>query len=317
MTGPTQNASTQAEHFGLLVSVFGSLIVGVAGVSFYFLTQAEAILLDGLFNVTYFVTGLFTMKVAKLVQRGENNDFPVGFAFFEPLVNGGKGVLMLLVTGMALISSVKALFNGGRNIELGMAVVYGVVAAVVCWGVALIIRVSARKSGSPLVQADAKNWIVNAAVSSGVLATLAVVLFIRETSLRPFVPYVDPVLVLLLCSVTIGVPIRLAWNSMMELLNRTPSPDLLARVKRTIEESLSELPVKQLTVRVIQPGRTRIITGHVLLPSEFNFELEKLDAIRATADEALKQDHSACVIDLLFTGDPRWGAPLAESKPTN
>ncbi|RKX29022.1 MAG: cation transporter, partial [Verrucomicrobia bacterium] len=159
----------KSERNGLLVSVLGSLVVGCAGVAFWLLTGAEAIMLDGVFNLTYFITGLFAMKVARLMLQGENNDFPVGYAYFEPLINGGKGVLMFAVTLVALISAVVALFNGGRPIALGYAVIYGVFATVVCWVVALLIRGFARRSGSPLVQADASNWIVNAAISSAVL----------------------------------------------------------------------------------------------------------------------------------------------------
>ena len=252
----------KSEKRGLLVSVFGSLIVGCAGVVFWILTGAEAIMLDGVFNLTYFVTGLFALKVARLMLQGENDDFPVGYAYFEPLINGGKGILMLAVTVVALISAAVALFSGGRPIALGLAVVYGIFATLVCWVVALVIRGFARRSGSPLVQADAANWIVNAAISSAVLVTLLVVFMIRNSSLSFLVPYVDPLLVLIVTgSIALGVPIRMSWNALMELLNRTPSQAVLAEARGIIEAAVSDLEVRRLTVRVLQPGRTRIVAG--------------------------------------------------------
>lgn len=301
---------TRAERRGLITSVVGSFVVGVSGVAFYFLTGAEAILLDGFFNLTYFVTGLFAIKVSTLVRKGDDELFPVGYAYFEPLVNGGKGVLMLGVTLMALVSAIEALFTGGREIVLGWAVLYGVVAATVCWAVAVLIRRAAKRSGSPLVQADAANWIVNAAISSAVLGTLLIVFLIRDTSLRVLVDYVDPLLVLIVGGITIGVPVRLAWDALMELLNRTPSADLLAEVRGVIEEQLAELPVEGVTVRVIQPGRTRIIAGHILLPADTPIDLAQLDAIRDRTDAALKAKHPTSVVDLLFTADRRWSAPM-------
>ena len=329
---PPSAASEAAEHAaeqrGLWTSIGASAIVGCAGLTFYFLTNAEAILLDGLFNLSYFATGLFTLRVAKLVKRGDDDEFPVGYAFFEPVVNGSKGVLMLGVTVLALVSAVQALFTGGREIVLGLAVVYGVIASFTCWLGALLIGRTAKSAKSPLVEADAASWIVNAAISSAVLLTLLVVLLIRETSLKPIVPYVDPILVILVCGVTIGVPIRMAWNSLMELLNRTPSPELLHRVRELVQESLCELPIERCTVRVLQAGRTRIISAHILLSHEFTGSVDVFDSIREIADGKLREEYPNSVVDLFFTRDPRWSAPTtsgsrdaaaqeADDTPTN
>jgi predicted Co/Zn/Cd cation transporter (cation efflux family) len=95
----------------------------------------------------------------------------------------------------------------------------------------------------------------------------------------------------------------------MELLNRTPSPELLAEVRGVVEANLQDLPVERLTVRVIQPGRTRIVTGHVLVPAGANLDLARMDEARTRTDAALKADHPTTTVDLVFTSDPRWSAP--------
>jgi len=55
------------------------------------------------------------LKVARLVLRGDGERFPLGYAFFEPLVNGIKGILLLGLTLTALFSAFDALFSGGRG----------------------------------------------------------------------------------------------------------------------------------------------------------------------------------------------------------
>jgi len=95
--------------------------------------RVEAIMLDGVFNLTYFATGLFTLKVARLIARGDDERFPYSYAFFEPLVNGLKGVLVLGVSIMAVVGAVQALVGGGRHIAAGMAISYGTFASIVCW----------------------------------------------------------------------------------------------------------------------------------------------------------------------------------------
>lgn len=293
----------------MLTSLVGSLLVGVVGVVFAELSDSQAILLDGLFNLTYFATALFTLKVAALLKRGESEQFPMGYAFFEPLVNGFKGLLILGVSALALVGAVDALFSGGRAISAGTATVYGLFATVACWIIALVTRHSGKRSGSPLVQADAASWLVNAAISSAVLLTFGCILLIRGTRLEPITPYVDPVLVIVVVGISLGIPIRMAWQALMEFLNRTPSAELVAEVRNIIETSLGDLPVQQLVVRVVQPGRTRMILAHVVLPADFNVEnVAELDRIRTQVDAALKAHHLTTVLDVVFTADPHWCA---------
>ena len=79
----------------LMLSAGGNLLSSALGLVFAVLTSSRAILLDGLFDVTYFIAALFTLKVANLVHREDDDHFPYGYVFFEPLVNGIKGVLVL------------------------------------------------------------------------------------------------------------------------------------------------------------------------------------------------------------------------------
>ena len=66
------------------------------------------------------------MKVASLVAGGDDERFPHGYAFFEPLVNGIKGTLLLGVSVMALLGAMQALLSGERTIAAGVAIAYGI-----------------------------------------------------------------------------------------------------------------------------------------------------------------------------------------------
>ena len=260
-------STSKVESTYLIVSATGTALIGCVGLAFASIADSQAILLDGVFNLTYFVMGLFTLKVAKLVRQRDTEEFPYGFAFFEPLINGVKGVLVLGVTMMATVGAVQALVIGGRVIATGPAVGYGVFASAVCWGMAIATHRGAKRTGSPLIGADAENWIVNASISSAVLLTFVGLLFLEGTALEPFAPYVDPVLVLVVVTISISVPIRMAWKALMELLNRAPAPEITRQVRRTVETCIADLPVQKLFVRVLQPGRTRMVMAHVVPPT--------------------------------------------------
>ena len=300
----------RTEFISILYSTIGNLFIGCVGIVFWTISESQAILLDGFFNLTYAVAGFFTLKVAKLVQSGDDERFPFGYGYFEALVNGIKGILVLGVTIMALVGAIDALLSGGRVISAGTAVIYGAFATAACWLLALLTHRGAKRSNSPLVKADARNWIVNGAISTAVLLAFLSIILIQGTSLDFMAPYVDPILVLVVVSISISVPVRMAWYAQMELLNRAPSRDTVEQVTRIVTSATEALPVEKLFVRVIQPGRTRMVLAHVVLPIDFKIEgLPQLDKLRANALGKLKQAHTATALEMVFTADPQWGAP--------
>ena len=300
------------------MSAAGNLIIGVVGILFAVFSRSQAILLDALFNLAYFASGLFTLKVAKMVLQGDDERFPMGYAFFEPLINGLKGVLVLGVSMMALVGAVQALLTGGRAIAAGTAIVYGIFAATACWSLAITTRRGARRTGSPLALADAENWLVNGAISSAVLLAFVGILIINKSPLEYIVPYIDPSLVLIVVLISISVPVRMAWRALMELLNRAPSPTIVQQVEDIVKKCTAGLPIQALFVRVIQPGRTRMVMAHVVLPSAFQVAgLPMLDAVRAATLKELKTAHLATVLDIVFTADPAWGAPSGLNAPSS
>jgi cation diffusion facilitator family transporter len=297
----------------LFASCAGNVIVGCVGFVCAALSSSQAILLDGLFNLTYFATGLFTVKVASLVAGGDDGRFPHGYAFFEPLVNGLKGVLVLGVSVMAMIGAVGALISGGRPIAAGIAVAYGTFATITCWVVAAIVKRGAKVTDSPLVRADAENWIVNAAISSCVLIAFGGIFLFRLLGLDAIVPYVDPVVVLTVVVISLGVPVRMAWNALMELLNRAPPSGIVQEVTELVDAKLAGLPVQERFIRVIQPGRQRMVLVHVVLPTDYSpGTLGTLDTVREQTYEALSHAQGVTILDMLFTADRQWGAPLSD-----
>ncbi len=307
--------TAKAEQRYLWIAAVGNLIIGCVALVFAVVASSQAILLDGLFNLTYCVAGFVTIKVARLVQRGDDERFPFGYASFEPLINEFKGLLVLGVTVMALAGALEALFTGGRAIAPGAAIAYGVFATAACWVLALVTWLGARRTGSPLIRVDAKNWLVNAAISSAVLLAFASILVLEETAFAFLVPYVDPALVILVVLISISIPVRMAWQALMELLNRAPHPEIVARVREAVAAATAELPVRESFVRVLQTGRTRLVMVHLVLPSDFRVEgLPALDAVRAKTLAPLRELHEATFLDMIFTADPQWGAPTGSGE---
>lgn len=315
--GPeTMRTGSAAEGRFLRLSAGGNLVLGVLGIAFAALSQSQAILLEGLYNLIYLIAALFTLRVARLVHREDDERFPYGYAYFEPLMNGVKGTLVAGVSLMALAGAIEALLTGGRSISADLAVIFAVIATAVCFVLMVLIRRGARQCGSPLLRADAENWGVGTAVLAGVIVAFLGIVLLRESPYRAMAVYVDPAIVIVVVAITIGIPVRMAWQSLMQLLNRAPPEAVSREVVSIVEAATAGLPVEELFVRTLQPGRTRIVLAHVVLPANYRVEsLAAFDAVRRDCTQSLQQAHPATILDMLFTSDRLWGAPVATDRP--
>jgi cation diffusion facilitator family transporter len=295
----------------LISSAVAALTLGVLGVALAMLCNSRAILLDGLFNLAYFLAAVFTLKVSSLVRRPEDEAFPFGYGYFDSLINGVRGLLVLGISALALVDTAITIAEGGRRIEAELAIAYGIAAVAVCTVTAYSLYLAYRRTHSALVRADLQNWMVNATISCGVLVAFIAIPVMEQRDLEDVVPYVDPGLVAFVVLVCLAVPIRIAWRALMELFHRAPPESVSGPVTATIREALAGLPARKIHVRMARMGRTIYASVHVVLPRDHTIDgLAALDAIRKRLDGALRLSHPNVIADLMFTAEERWAEPV-------
>lgn len=299
----------RSERGALLLSAGAALVLGAVGLAAALATGSGAILLDGLFNLCFFVTALLTLRVAVLLTRPDDERYPFGYLFFEPLINTVKGLLILGVSAFALVDAIVALATGGRAVSLGPAVLYAAFATGLCLAVMLALRRVRATVASPLVAADIENWTVNAAISGGVLAGFLLAAALHRGGWTAAAAHVDPAMVALVVLVSIVVPVRMAANGVTALLNRAPAPAVVAGMEAAARAALGDLAVQRVWVRAIQPGRTAYVTLHVLVPAGTALDLAAQDRLRGAVIAALAARHAPVVVDVVFTAVEAYAAP--------
>jgi predicted Co/Zn/Cd cation transporter (cation efflux family) len=301
----------KTETGALILSTVAALAIGIVATAAAVLSGSQAILLDGLYNLAFFVTALFTLRVARLLARPDDATYPFGYLYFEPLINTVKGLLILGVSGYALVNSGIALFSGGQELTLGPALIYAAAATAACAATWLVLRHANRGLGSPLVAADIGNWAVNTLISAGVFGAFVLAFLLKRAGLDTAALYVDPVLVGVVVLISLGVPIRMAGEGLLALLNRAPPPRVTAAIEAVVRDRLSGLAHRAIYVRTVKPGRTAYVTIHVLLPEDAVLDLAAADALRRRVIDALVAAHAPVIVDVVFTAIEEYAAPTA------
>ena len=249
----------------LVLSTAAALLIGVVALIVALATGSGAILLDGAFNLCFFATALVTLRVAKLLQRPDDELFPFGYLHLEPLINMVKGLLILGVGLIAVLDAAFSIYRGGNELSAGLALAYAIFATFFCCVVLLALRRGRRQVTSPLVEGDVENWTVNLVISIGMLAAFCLALGFQRTAMDKAARLVDPILVSLVVILTLGVPIRMAWRALMALLKRAPAAAVTSSVEKLVRGALAVQPMRALHLRVVQPGRTTYVLAHVVL----------------------------------------------------
>ena len=304
-------AAVAIERRALQNSTIAYLGMAVLGFGFALTTRSEAILLDGTYSFISFGASILATGVARLVAKPGSRRFHFGYAHFEPLLNMIRGFLIVGIASFALFSAVDALLHGGRPITPGLAVLYGAVAAAGCLFMAWNQKRLSRKAGSPLLQVDSRNWLVDGVLSLGAFLAFVTALILDGTSAAHLVPYVDPTLVTVMVVAVVRVPLITIWENLREVLQVAPSGADQDDVRERIRGALTDLPVRDVQTRMVKVGRFFYVLTHVVLPDDYEPRTVKaLDEARCQIVSALDDVPLKLVTDTVFTAEEHWATAV-------
>lgn len=307
MTSEQFNLTPKGEQWALKLSLVGSTFAFTLALTFTMMTRSGAIMLDGFYSLVTVCMSFVTLKVASLMHQGRSQKFQFGYYGFEPLINTIKGIIVLSVTLFALVSAIEAIIHGGRPLEVGFAVIFALCSTMICFAMAWILQNNAQKYHSPLLAVDARDWLVDAWISSGIALAFCGAFLISKTQWQGWVSYIDPILVTLIAIAVTPIPVKTVIEGVNQLLAAAPEPELEIKIRSALESQVEDVPIQQIQLQMAQIGRALCISIQVLVPSQFTVNhVQELDHIRTKFTQAIEALHPYPDIEISFTGDEQW-----------
>ena len=294
------------ENRALWLSISGNLVCVFLGFGFAVMTNSGAILLDGFYSLISLVVALLAQRISRLVERPPDERMPFGYAHFEPIFNTLRSLLIISGSVYALISSLGVVMAGGHVMEYGMAVVYGVVCTTLCFVIARYQHVVARRIVSPIISVDARSWTIDGLITLMTTIAFFLGLLLKNGRFSAYVPYIDPVLVMVLVIMILPVPLRMLGSNIREALQFAASSDIQQSVRERLQQILSDVPAERTDIRVMKSGRYIYVTIYELIPDDSrDIPLYELDEIRGRVMESFEKSKWRYFIDLIFTMDAK------------
>ncbi|SDO45123.1 cation diffusion facilitator family transporter [Alkalicoccus daliensis] len=290
----------------LWMSVIAAILFSVAGVTLGLLFDSQMILFDGLYSFISVGLSYISLAALKFMNQSDWEKYPFGKDMLEPIVILVKyTVILLLVTGSILAAAV-SLFQGGRDFQVGPAFLYAAVSMAACLGVYVYLRKKSH-TGSSLVRAEANQWMMDSLVSVGVFIGFLGALVLQRFGYQGIVPYIDPVMVMLVSLYFLKFPLKEMKNAWKEVLEMAPEDNVRERVQEKVAEIEKQHKIEESFIRISRVGRTIWVEIDLVAGSDPSLEsLSVQDNVREKIAEVLEGTAPKKWLTVCFMKDRRW-----------
>lgn len=294
------------EQLILRRSIFVTIFIGLFGIIFGLLSGSSAVIFDGMFSSTDAAMSVLALFVAKLLTSEGTRRFQHGFWHIEPLVLAFNGIVLILFCFYAFINALKALMQGGNELNFDWAIVYAAIVTIICFIMMIYQHQINKRLKSNFIALDTQSWLMTALITLALLIAFSVAWCLQGTAYEPWVVFVDPAILLVLSAGLIFVPMKTVMAAFREILLVTPERMDL-RVRAIMDDMKRKHGFKKYASYVAKIGRARFIEIHVVLPANFAIpSIATLDAIREEIGEEIGGAGPQRWITVSFTGDESW-----------
>jgi cation diffusion facilitator family transporter len=300
-------ASRSPDDRALLISVWTSAVFAVVALAWGLAAGSQLIVFDGLYSFASVGLSLIAVLALRTARKGPDERYPWGREAWEPLTVVVKAAALAGLSVYALVGAIGEILGGGRDISVGWALGYGIVATLAGGVVSVVLRRRSRAGGSDLVRAEAVEWLGDTLLSLAVLAGFAVAAVLVGSGRADLARYVDPVMVALVSAAFLPVPAKLVVGAFRELLAMAPPPHLQARIRAVVRDVERSYGFTESFVRASKVGgRLDVEVEFVVGDDSTAQTVHQFDAVRADLEERFGEFGQLISMSVGFTADRRW-----------
>ncbi len=285
-------------------SISATLAVASAGIVIGLFAGSISIVFDGLFSMIDAIVGMVTLLVARLLASEGSKRFQYGYWHLEPLVLALNSSVLLLLCGYAFLNAVQGLLTGGHTPSFGLGIGYAAVVAVICFGMAFLLRSRNERIESELIALEVQSWLMSGVITLALLIAFAGALLLKATKWEYLTPYVDPAALALLAPLLLPVPLRTARQAFAEIFLIT-SKELDDSVRAVMHVVVARHGFRSFNSYAVEVGRARFIEISILVPPDMPVaSVSDFDRIRHEIGDALGGEGPEQWLTIVFTSDP-------------
>lgn len=268
--------SKEAGILRCLVLVDGSF--ALLGILVANQADSLAVWLDALFSLLCaLMISIESLLVDKL-REPPSALRPHGWSAFEPLLVTLKGAVLTLICLLTLGKSLYSLLHGGYETRAWPLISYGLFGMLLGGGISIWLGRLSRRLGSPILATEQHYFRFDALLSLGV--TLAFLLSSGLSAIGAVVLacYIDPLLSLLMVTLTLPTALKLTWQALRELLLLPAEASWQRDIRSRLSATLANTEWQGVEPRLLKQGR-KIQIRLCLVPGHRQISSQEAEAL--------------------------------------
>ena len=323
----SEAAVLRAERRSLYTYMFTMLGLAVLGFVVYGVTRVSATQLDGVISLINAAAAFIAARLAVTASRPADAESPYGRLALENLYALFRSLMILGVVVVGLVTNLAKVIEylitrRGSEPDFGLAAVYTAVCVLICLGLKWNHERNNRSvnGASALLKVEATAAKMEAFISGGICASLILVAVVPEgtflTSDRFNIKDIaDSIIVLILCVLLIGEPIRQIRLEFGRLSGRRADPALDEAVRAAIAavsaEHGGELAHELTLVDALAIARGKATEVDLRVAYTGTMSVEEQDELRAHTYTELRNRIGPLRLTLVFSKFPIHATPTA------
>lgn len=244
--------------------------MGVAGISAALVSNASALMLDGLFSGVNFLAAVLAARVSRSIQRRPDVFRPFGYEIDESVYVMFRSLVLvgiIVVAGFNACDKVVNYVSGDeiQPIKLNWIVWYMAAMVITCFGLAFWHHRNwlATKRNSKLLETERTGAMIDGLLSAGAGAAFLVISLLKGGPLDFLVPISDSLVVLGLASIMIWRPLGAFGGALKEVVGVAADESTNQCLRKALDESRKSSDCEIVDTAMARLGRSLFAVAYL------------------------------------------------------
>ncbi|MGF1700379.1 cation transporter [Photobacterium makurazakiensis] len=213
----TKHTVVSLERKLLQFSTVSAFIFALLGIGLGLWMNSLVIVFDGAYSFISLSLTIISLIAASYIHSPVRKNAKRDAAFIEPAVIAFKGLVITLMCVVSFYSAVLAIMSGGREVNTGLALLFGVINVIGCCASYWVLKKYGKRANSALVDAESKQWLMDTVISGAVMVGFVVASLLVVVGHAQYAAYADPAMVVIASIYFVIVPIKMMFGALKEL----------------------------------------------------------------------------------------------------
>jgi len=282
-----------ASVFVIALKLYAAWVTGSVG----FFSDA----IESFANLAATMVGLWALKLSAKPADANHN---FGHAKAEYFAAQVEGTLILVASVVIIVTAVQRIIDPAPLEQLGVGLVFSVVASVINLGVGVALVRAGRTHRSSTLEADGKHLLTDVWTTVGVIVGMALVWLTGREVL-------DPIVALIVGANILFTGYKLLRQAMMGLLSEALPRDEVETVQGFLDGFAAEHGVAFTSLRTSAFGRDRLINVVMQVPGEWSVDASHDYADQVEVGIAAALGHAETIVHIEPLGHHTKTGPMA------